>query len=219
MGMHLGFNPIEFSLEFIYSAIVILLCAYVFYKTKEMYSLTRHKGIDYFRKSFLYFGLAYGSRFIFHVIQLTIFTFDFFIPRRMLFPISFLFVGYFSTLALIYLALSTYWKKINNKGIIIYTLLAVIFVSLVSVVTHSPYLLAVVQLPLLIFIVYSNYKRKSRKRSNTRIIYFLISIFWLLNLFVLHFRKMLALEFRLIIDIASLGVFIALAQKVSKWTK
>ncbi|MCK5698593.1 MAG: hypothetical protein KAH93_02010, partial [Candidatus Aenigmarchaeota archaeon] len=53
-------DPIGFGIELAYTFIVVVLCFLVYYKTREIYDLTGYKGIKYFRRAFLFFGLAYA---------------------------------------------------------------------------------------------------------------------------------------------------------------
>ena len=62
------FNPIRLIPELIYTTIIVIFCYLIYHKTKEIYNLTKYKGIHYFRNTFLFFALAYASRFILHLL-------------------------------------------------------------------------------------------------------------------------------------------------------
>jgi len=48
----------------IYTFIIILVCGIIYAKTRELYALTGHKGIHYFRNVFLFFALSYFFSFL-----------------------------------------------------------------------------------------------------------------------------------------------------------
>ncbi|KAF5428393.1 hypothetical protein C5S42_03390, partial [Candidatus Methanomarinus sp.] len=68
------------AVELGYTLIIVFICLLIYLKTKEIYDLTNHKGIYYFRNTFLFFGLAYLFRFIFMSFLLTKITFDVYHP-------------------------------------------------------------------------------------------------------------------------------------------
>ena len=181
-----------------------------------MYALTKYKGIQYFRTAFLFFGLAYASRFLFYVIQFSIISFDIFISRKILFPLSFALVGYFSTIALMYLVYSTFWKRINHKYFILFANIFALIIVLISHLTRSPLMVALVQLPILGFVLFVNYRKK---KSHTKYLYLLLSLFWILNLLVIHSRRLIPFEWKIVLQVLSIGVFAYLIYRVVKWVK
>ncbi len=222
MPMYHFFSPMGFRTEFVYTLIVVFLCFLVYYKTREIYNLTKHKGIGYFRITFLFFGLAYASRFILHLLTFTSrLIFDFFIPRGMMFPIIMIPTGYLSTMAIFYLAYSTIWKKIKYNHFIVFSNITAVFVSAIAFISRSPIIVSTVQLLFLVFTIIISTKKhkKGKKRSHIRALYSLISIFWLINLFVLGPTRFLPLEVKYILQLISITVFIAIFYKVTKWTK
>lgn len=216
------FNPLGFRTEFVYTLIVVFLCFLVYYKTREIYNLTKYKGIGYFRIAFLFFGLAYASRFILHLLTLTsILIFDLFIPRRMMFPIVMIPTGYLSTMAIFYLTYSTVWKKIKYNHFILFSNTVAILVSSIAFISRSHILLSLVQSVLLIFttIISAKKHKKGKKKSYTRALYFLILIFWLINLFLLSPMRFVPYEVKGILQLISITVFVAIFYKVAKWVK
>ncbi|MFH1849856.1 MAG: hypothetical protein ABH879_06755 [archaeon] len=210
------FSPLWFGAETAYTLVVVFLCIYVFCKTKEMYDLTRHRGIRYFRNAFLFFGLAYSARLAFHMIQLGIASSGKFVPGRITFPLAFTLVGYLSTMAIFCLAYSTAWKKVWYTQFLIGANAIAIGIAAVSYITRSPMVVGLVQLPLIVFTLISSNRGK---KSHARALYFLISLFWLVNLFVLGPRKMLPLEIKAALQLISLGVFAVLSYRVAKWAR
>jgi hypothetical protein len=224
MAPPLMFNPVMFWIEFAYTLVVVLLCFLVYYKTREMYELTKYKGIQYFRTAFFFFSLAYAARFILQLIQLSMFALDYFMPQGLLFPVCMLIVSYLSTMAIFYLVYSTVWKKIRYEHFLAFSNAIAVGLSFVAFFSHSPGLLSLVQLPLILAMLVTNFRKEDGKqhaRSHTRLLYFLISLFWLTSLFAVGSgpRWFMPFELRIALQAISLGVFIFLVYKVSKWTR
>lgn len=76
-----------FSAEIIYSFVIIVCSLMIYFGTREIYRLSQHKGIKYFRTAFLFFAFAYFSR---SFIKFLMINFDyrtlFDIPPRILNP-------------------------------------------------------------------------------------------------------------------------------------
>lgn len=220
--MHPFLDPTRFGIEFLYTLVVIVLCFFVYHKTKDIYDLTKYKGIGYFRNAFLLFGFAYASRFILHILTFTTrLFFDSFIPRNIIFPLIIIPVGYLSTMAIFYLSYSTVWKKIDYKYFLIFSNTLAILLSAIAFISRSHILLSSLQLLLLLFTIIISFRKhtKGKKRLQTRALYLLISIFWLINLIVVGPRRLLSFETKLILQVISIFVFIVIYHKVTKWIK
>ena len=181
--------------------------------------MTKYKGIHYFRNAFLFFGLAYAARLVFHLFQLTSIAFDFFIPRGMMFPIMMVPVGYLSTMAIFYLAYSTSWKKISYRYFVILSNATALVITVVAFLTRSPEILSLIQLGLLVVTIILGIRKHKKKLSQARALYWLISVFWLINMFALGPRMFLPFWFKEVQQAVSIGVFIAIYYKVRKWVK
>ena len=135
---HHMFDPVRFSTELVYTVIIVLLCFIIYFKTKDMYELTKYKGIQYFRNAFLFFGFAYIVRFLFHMVKLSNITFDLFIPMREIGPFLLVFTTYFSTMAIFYLFYSAIWKKIKTKHFYAVSNVVAIFLALGALFYRTP---------------------------------------------------------------------------------
>lgn len=219
MQAYYFFGPRMFGIEFLYTLIVVFLCFLVYYKTKDIYNLTKYKGIGYFRSAFLFFGLSYASGFILHMLTFTSrLFFDSFIPRKIMFPLMIIPVGYLSTMAIFYLSYSTIWKKIKYNHFIIFSNILAIAVSALAFISRSHILLSAVQLIFLIFTIIISFKQhKKGKKLQVRALYFLISAFWLINLFLIGPRRLLPFEVKILFQVVSLIVFAAIYYKAAKW--
>lgn len=207
------FNPLRFGLEIAYAIIVMILFAFIFYKTKHLFELTKHKGIKYFRAAFLLFAIAFLSRLIFFIMRLIVFNTEIHIPGRILSFLSLVFITYFSTLAIGYLIYSATWKKINHTTFfILINSLALITILLFYLAQPLTYFI-IIQLGLIITLILVNTKKK------IRFIYPLISLFWIFNLIIFHTRRLLGFEAKLILQILSIALLIYFIYRILKWTK
>ena len=219
MPMQIFLGPPRF--EFVYTIIVVLLCFLVYYKTRGIYDLTKYKGIQFFRYAFLFFGLAYASRLFLHFLLIGNITFDLDLSRRIIMPFSSLIVAYLSTMAIFYLVYSTIWKRIKYKHFLVFSNIIALSVSLVAFISRSPIIVSLIQLMLLVFAVLVSFKihKNVKKISHIRLLYLLILIFWLINLFVSGPNRFMPFEIKLFFQAISIIVFFLIYYRVSKWLK
>ncbi|MFC1768388.1 hypothetical protein ACFLZX_01365 [Nanoarchaeota archaeon] len=221
MPPHQFFDPVMFGVEFAYSIFVVIICLLIYIKTKSVYELTKHKGIQYFRNAFLFFGLAYIARFMAHLFKITNITFEFFIPMREIWPYVLMVTGYLSTIAIFYLIYSTIWEKIGHKQFLIFSNTIAIILAIIPVIFRSHLTLAVAQIILLLLAIVLNiiYHKKSSKHYQTKALYFLILIFWLFNLALIGPGRLIPHELKIIFQVISFALFLIIYYKVNKWIK
>jgi hypothetical protein len=216
-GLHLG-RTLGPTIEFIYLAIIVFLCLLVYFKTKEIYDLTSHKGIRYFRNAFLLFGIAYLFRFI--GVLFHIYSFSFGLSRETNFILGFVVSAYASSIAILYLVHSVMWKRIklskfNDKYLHHFIALGILIVSIIA---NSLLVILATQVLLFIFILVMgliNYKKNKKKHTlNLYVIYFALFLFWILNFFTSAFRFFFRIE--LFLYVVSIVLFILIAKKVIK---
>ena len=216
-GLHLGrtLGPI---VEFVYLAIIIFLCLLVYFKTREIYDLTLHRGIRYFRNAFLLFGIAYVFRFI--GVLSHIYKISFGLAPGTHFVLGFVISTYASSIAILYLAHSVMWKRIklskfNDKYLHHFIALAILIISFIA---NSFLIILIVQILLFIFILimgFINYRKNKRKHTlNLYAIYFALFLFWILNFLTSAFRFFFRIEF--VLYVVSITLFILIAKKVIK---
>ena len=221
------FIPPDFGIELIYTVTIMVLCFLVYYKTKEVYELTKHKGVQFFRYSFIFFGLAYASRLFLYVIMVgDVLLFEPFVhPHRMsLMPASNLVLAYFSTMAIFYLVYSTIWKKYSTEHFLTISNIVALFIAVIAFISRSPLIVSLTQLILLLIVIIVNIKNhhngKSKKRKPMYALYYLIATFWLVSLFAISVPKMfLPFGVKWALQIISLAVFATLYYKIVKWVK
>jgi len=207
--------------EILYSFIIIACSLMIYFGTKELYILTSHKGIKYFRKAFLFFALAY---FFGSFIKIILLYFQRSEIRTFL-PIFgsitlFIFM-YFSSMAIFYLLYSVTWKKWKSKSAIyVFHVIALIIATTISLFrNHEVYLLInVILFAFIAFTVYSSYiQSKKKKPHNLYAIYLLLFIFWIFNILDILIPNFFQ-SFQLLIYLASSGIFLIIFYKVIKKT-
>lgn len=215
-------DPIRLVVELAYTLIVVFLCFTIYFKTREIYDLTKHEGINYFRITFLFFGLAFISRFISFFFMLMETTFDVFYLRYIFGIFPLVFMGYFSTMGILSLTYSILWKNMRIKHNFLLLNVIAVLISCIAFISRSPLLLTLAQAVLLIFtimiITYYIFSR-SGKISRLYILYILFFLFWIFNLFALGPIRIFHIEIQAIFQIISIAVIGIIYKRVTKWTK
>jgi hypothetical protein len=200
------------GMEIIYSFIIILLALMIYFGTKKIYNLSSHKGIKYFRLSFLFFAIAYFCRsFIKFIISIFNSGHIWNFAHKLFGLISLALLIYFSTLAIFYLAYSIFWKK-ANKNFIYYIHIIAAAIAILSLITMNPLFHLVIQVGLFILIAAVAYLAHKRKTNMYRI-YILIFIFWIINVLDILIPNVFR-GAQLAIYLASIAVFALVTYKV-----
>ena len=222
MSMLQFFNPLYIGAEMLYTLLIVIFCSLIYFSTREIYNLTKHKGIQFFRYAFMFFGLAYASRLLlFLMIFGTDNMFGFSMKRIAIMPASNLIVAFLSTMAILYLAYSTLWKKINSEHFLTFANLIALFIGVIAFVSHSTLFLSLIQLILIIItgaLIFKNHKPE-KKHYGTKALYLVIFGFWFISLLVLQSRNFMPFEFKLVLQLISVAAFMYIYLKVSKWIK
>jgi hypothetical protein len=215
------FSPLSFVIELVFTILAVFFCALIYFKTKDIYELTKHKGIKYFRDSFLFFGLSYVLRFVFGLIMLSTIAFDLIIPRDVIGPLFILPLGYFSTIGILYLISSSIWKRFNTRKIMFAGHMIAILLSVASFVTRSSFILLLLQCSLLVLVIIISFLNhgKTDHITKTKILYFLIAGLWLVNLLIVDNRRPIPFGVDIFFEISSLVVFYIIFLKISKWLR
>jgi len=215
------------SAELIYAFVLVFISLMIYFGTKELYELTNHKGIKYFRLSFLFFAI---SIFIRSILKFLVFVVDPEILIKIIFSfgniiapaIVFLFM-YFSSMAIFFLLYSVMCKKWDGKShlILILNLIAGI-IALISIVSSAPHIVLGIYIVLFLFVAfiaimaYKESKNKKR-RINLYAVYVLLFIFWTLNIVDILIPSVLQ-TFQILIYAISLSLFLMILYKVLKKT-
>ena len=211
------------QIEIIYAFVIIICSLMIYFGTRELYKLSGHRGIKYFRLGFLFFAFAYFFRSFIKVVLLYFNKEEIRAIAPFLFGSVTLFVFiYFSVMAIFYLLYSVIWKKLDKKldKIWIFHLIALI-ISFILVSSGNPIvgylLLNILLFGCIIFMVYKAYHQSKKKGFNLYVIYGLLVIFWILNILDILVPSFVQ-GFQLLIYMASIVVFLMIVYKVIKKT-
>lgn len=207
--------------EILYTFIIILCSLMIYFGTKELYQISKHKGIKYFRLTFLFFALAYFSR---SFIKFILFYFNstniMSVSPNLLNPlvgkISLLLFVYFSTMAIFYLLYSIKWKAIENYRKTIY--LAHIFAILMSIIiifTNNGLIYLFFNSLIFILVILAIYTSGKKHKTGIHTIYFLLAFFWILTTIDMLLPNFFQ-TIQILIYIASCGLFIVMLYRVLK---
>lgn len=209
-----------FLIEFFYSLVIFLTTLFIYFNTKQIYDLTKHKGLNFFRKAFIFFGFAYFVRFLLYLLFISDITLSF-CSKNLLIPIVISLMCFFSTLAIFNIGYSIFWKRIENKNIIIlFNIIAVIF-AIIAYFLNSLITTAIIQslIILILFICVILPNKQKKKFSQMKLLYLLIMIFWIVNLLSLSLKKVILFELKMGFHIISIIIIIVIYYKISKWLK
>ncbi len=209
---------IGFGTEMFYAFILIACSLMIYFGTRELYKLSGHRGIKYFRLSFLFFALAYFFRSfikflissfqIKHILKLLPFSFG---------KITLFIFMYFSTLAILYLLYSVKWKEWDRTKYVKYFLhiISLLFAFL-AIVYQNTALYIGINIVLFLLVLQTLYQKpKKKKKNHLFFIYVLLSLFWALN--ILDILIPTAFQyFQLLIYLASSFIFLLILYKVTK---
>lgn len=208
---------ISMGMEALYSFVIILCSLMVYFGTKEIYDLTNHKGIKYFRLSFLFFAIAYFFR---SFIKLLVIVFgakairdipQFFAPLTL-----FIFI-YASSMAIFYLFYSMVSKKLENKSYLFH--IFAVSVSAVIVLFSNSWIYLGVNILLFILLTSGIYLMHSNKKEHRKnrffIIYILLFAFWILNILDILLPTIIG-RYQFTVYLLSIGIFMLILFKVLK---
>lgn len=205
------------GIEVVYSFVIIVCSLMVYFGTKELYELSSHKGIKYFRLAFLFFAIAYFFR---SFIKFLVYFFGVRAirdaPQIIGALILFIFL-YASSMAVFYLFYSVICKKWKNKIYLFH--LAAVILSLVILFYRNniAYLLINILLFLLLAlgIYLSHLSSKGKKKNKFFIVYILLFAFLLLNVIDILLPNIIG-KYQLTFYLISLGIFMLILFKVLK---
>lgn len=221
-------HPLEFLMppqigaELIYSFVIIVCSLMVYYGTRELYELSSHKGIKYFRQAFLFFALAYFFRYFIQFFLV-------FFSLRDILEFSPVYIGWFSlfiflyasSMAVFYLLYSVMWKKWNHSKsrLFLFNVFALV-IALIGSSFRGPgisFMLNIILLAFGSFVLFIAYKdsKDKKKGKGLFVIYLLLFIFWVLNVIDILIPKFLQI-YQLAIYLASILLFMIILYKVLK---
>ena len=222
LGQGLGrLMELGIETEIIYSFVIIVCSLMIYFGTKELYGLSSHKGIKYFRQSFLFFALAYFFRSFIKIILLYFGRNELINFLPIFGSITLFIFMYFSSMAIFYLLYSVMWKKwdTNSKKIYLFHLLALV-IAILSILFRNPFIYFSINFLLLFFVIFTfhisrNQSKEKKRKQGLHIIYTLLFLFWVLNIMDILIPKFFK-TFQLFIYLTSSGIFLAMLYKVLK---
>jgi len=209
------------QMELMYSFIIIVCSLMVYFGTKELYKLSGHKGIKYFRQSFLFFAIAYffRSTIVFAVKYLQVSRIIEFSPRIFaLGPVTLVIFMYTSTMAIFCLTYSVMYKKFKNPNTIYLFHALAIALSIITSSIKEVQILLTIQVILFLFVIttaYLAHKSTKKKKNSLYVIYVLLFAFWILNIIDILVPNLLQ-SFKLLISLSSILIFLTILYKVLK---
>jgi len=213
-------DPFNFGIDIAFTLVMFLFFVLIYIKTREIYSLSKHRGVKYFRDAFLFFGLSYVLRFALSLVLL-LEEVDFSFLYQVFFSSLILCLGYFSTISIFYLIFSLCWKSFDNRLFIRSGHLFALALSILSVVLHSHLLILLSQFVLIVVVTIIDLLRTTRQRkiSQTRTLYVLVSVLWLINLLVIGRIRHLHSLISTFGEIISLLVVVIIYMRITKWAR
>jgi len=210
-----------FSTELFYSFVIIVISLMIYFGTKELYELTSHKGIKYFRRAFLFFAIAYFARifikFLVHegIVELSKQT-----MYSLIGPLSTTIFVYLSTMAIFYLLYSAFYQKFDKRMTKLYLFHVIsIVLAVVIFIFRDPIVYLTINLLLFVFvliiILVLSIKSKNKKKGSLYTIYVLLFSFWILNILDILIPNALH-SYQIYVYIASVGIFLTILYKVLK---
>lgn len=188
--------------------LITVLSLVIYYKTKELYDLTKHQGIFHFRNIFLFFALAYLFRFI-HLLLLQTENLS-----RLLHASSLFAVSYFSTLAILSIAATILIRYLNFSGLSLLMHTITFTISALTFITRSHPLLIILQTAMFLIALLLAFT-KSHNLTKNRITYLALFAFWTLS--TLAFTKRLfPLKYKIPLYALSAITFIYVYYRVNK---
>lgn len=173
-------EPIIPIFEVISILVLIAVSFYIYIKTKELYELSGHKGIDYFRKAFFFFGISGILQLIQicirHLVELGIIDFYF----KHFFMINMV----FSLIAIVYLVFSIFSNYLKREYLIYLIAPIMIIIPILFREREAIFVIHTILFLTILIGTYIGYTKKKHKKfiSKIYIIYLLIFTFWMLNM-------------------------------------
>jgi len=200
---------------------VMLSCLIIYLKTSEIYKLTSHKGIKYFRMTFLFFGISYFLRFFTKMFLLGLIFTGTALHVRQFISLTSLLLLYTSFMATLYLLYGLSRKRLGKILPETTDILHVIAILLSAIIVFLgiPIILIAIILVLLLYLLFVGFSdyMKSKKKASSQfyIVYFLLILFSMLNTVDILIPDVFGV-IQTLIYIFSISLFLLILYKVLK---
>ncbi|MFH1134229.1 MAG: hypothetical protein V1735_07130 [Nanoarchaeota archaeon] len=207
--------------ELVFTLFAVIFCSLIFFRTKEIDALAKHRGIHYFRLAFLFFGLSYAVRLFFGPGFFSRLAFHIPLSRLAFMMFFILLLGYLSTMGILYLLFSSLWKKAHGPALVWIGHGLAAALSVVSFLFRSHLILLFLQTVLLMVAVLLRFlpRKQEKHLSSAKVLYLLVFVLWLINLWVIGRPRPLPLDVDLLFEGVSIVVFIIIYRKILKWVR
>jgi len=219
-GMKHGPRPPAeiFSIEIAFFLIVAALCLLIYFKTRNIYKLTNHKGIYFFRNIFLFFFLAYLFRLLFIFVFMSRELFSSILPMQFRFY-SMVFVTYFSVMAGFSMFMSVhhrYFKWKENIIDIVMHMIAVVISTIVFVTrSHLTMTIILSVFFLVSVIVVFVQSPKHKLYTKNRAAYALLFVFWITSIITAP-KNLLSPTLKIALYGLSIVIFVSIYYRLQK---
>lgn len=217
-GLYMQFAPPVQPLlvESVYSVVIVAICLLIYWKTREIEKLAAHKGITYFRLTFLHFALSYFFKFL---TSFQVFAFGFQRSRLILQVLPMagtMFVSFYASLmASIYLVNSMTWnkdEKVSSHEEAFWSIISIVAAAL-TVFMSQPWLYILSQVFLFAYAAYV-LATSEKKAPFIKAVYPALLGFWVLTIVDIFIPDMLFVQIP--IYLVSAGLFSVILYKVLK---
>ena len=174
-------NLSSLYLEASFTLVIVFLCALLFYKFNEVYSLSNHTGLGLFRNIFLFLGFSFLVKFILIFLR---FFFHMQFRGLFVFPLLLFFVSLLSTMSALFVLSSSTSKKssfsFSDFNWLVF--LVSLVVSSVVFVNRLNALFLLFQLLIIILSAALLFTQGSKKSKKLFLLsYLFLFVFWVLS--------------------------------------
>ena len=208
------------AVEFAYLVIMVTLCLIIYFRTKDFYELAGSKSIYFFRRTFLYFALAYVFRIIpsFEILFRT--DIDAYLPMWF-HPFGLLMTAFFSTMAILSLAATVFSRQIKIRNELFSSMLMVLsfILSILVFAENSAHMLFAFQGAVFLVTLAGAVliaARHHKKLTFNTINYLLLLLAWVLN--IIGFSRIVRISYasRIVLYLLSIAIFVLIFIRVIK---
>jgi hypothetical protein len=213
------FSPLWFldeGIDVVGAAVIVLASLFIFFRTRELYELSSHPGIKYFRYAFLFFGISF-------FMQLLRPLFHFFEFGRFSLRWHTLFiVVYVGTMAVLCLLYSVVWRRVRLQHPFLVLTALSLLVAFLTLLGRpiAPLTLLLQAVLFLIVLVISYHDAREHRRSKAlqvHVLYTLLFFSWIANVIANQAERHF-IEASIVLNIISVGLFVVLAYRVFRTT-
>ncbi|MFH1638583.1 MAG: hypothetical protein ABIB71_09215 [Candidatus Woesearchaeota archaeon] len=208
----------SFGIDIAFGIVISVICFLVYFRTKELYNLSSHKGIKYFSYAFLFFGLSFFVKLLLPISGI-------FLERSFLtFQISGFIMGFLGIMAMLCLIYSLLWKRFRERKFnhVLYLALIALLVTSTTLFGRARFLVFLLQallfsIVLIISLVSYRGRKKVGHSIQLHVLYILLAGSLIANVAAL-FASRLSFFVGLTLHATSIILFLIILCKVIEKT-